>query len=56
MKLISVTKEIQNEIIALQNNGKKNTTIVRKIKAKFDHKLTSTEIKYIQQNIESNKN
>ena len=56
MKLISVTKEIQNEIIALQNNGKKNTAIIRKIKAKFDHKLTSTEIKYIQKNIESNKN
>jgi len=51
MKLVSVSKEIRNEIINLQNNGKNNSTIIKKINSKYDHKLTTTEIKYIQQNL-----
>ena len=51
MKLVSVSKEIRNEIINLQNNGKNNFIIIKKINSKYDHKLTTTEIKYIQQNL-----
>lgn len=51
MKLLSITKEEKNTIMNLENQGKKNSEISKFLKKKFGKKLTSTDVKYIKQNL-----